>query len=107
MPQRVQGMLFLYWSMTRPEATFFQAVVRLEQARTHLGILERPEGMAAAPPIFGVRKRLIKVGFNPIESLYNARFDPSKRILYCCGGRRRGSHPPDACEGAIFKFIYQ
>ncbi|WP_262144023.1 hypothetical protein [Serratia ficaria] len=56
MPQRVQGMLFLDWIMTRPEATFFQAVVRLEQARTHLGILERPVGMAAARPFSALGK---------------------------------------------------
>ncbi len=40
------------------------------------------------------------MGFNTLESLYNARFDPDKRIITVVA-LGRGGYPPDACEGDI------
>jgi 23S rRNA pseudouridine2605 synthase len=45
------------------------------------------------------------VGFNTLESLYNARFDPDKRIITAVAVSR-GGYPPDACEGAISKINF-
>ena len=40
------------------------------------------------------------MGFNTLESLYNARFDPDKCIVTVVAVGRDG-YPPDACEGDI------
>ncbi|MCP1108393.1 alpha/beta hydrolase [Serratia nevei] len=65
LPQRVRGMVFLDWIMTPPEPAFFTAVSRMQQpqqpffsvmrlgeARTHLGILERPDAVLWAVEAF-------------------------------------------------------